>query len=107
MKTFDKVATTHYIRSSQMFHTNLVTAPAQFFISKSDPIGAEASNMRVRESWENMGIQVIFIISLIALFKHFKVYRISLMCQIYYIRAINGNATKAIELYRYHSVDSG
>lgn len=58
MKTFDKVATSHYIRSSQMFHTNLVTAPALFFLSKTDPIGAVASNQRVRESWENMGTQV-------------------------------------------------
>lgn len=41
-----------------MFHTNLVRAPAQFFLSKSDRIGAEASNQRVRESWESMGIQV-------------------------------------------------
>ncbi|XP_074038383.1 transmembrane protein 53-like lethal (2) k09913 isoform X2 [Leptinotarsa decemlineata] len=58
MKAFDKVATVHYIRSSQMFHTNLVRAPAQIFISKTDPIGTEESNMRVRESWENMGIQI-------------------------------------------------
>lgn len=58
MKTFDKVATRHYVRSSQMFHTNLVKAPAQFFLSKSDSIGAEKSNFRVRESWESMGIQV-------------------------------------------------
>lgn len=64
MKTFDKVATRHYIRSSQMFHTNLARAPAQFFLSKSDPIGAENSNQRVRESWESMGMQVSFSIIL-------------------------------------------
>lgn len=58
MKTFDKVATRHYIRSSQMFHTNLVKSPALFFLSKTDPIGAQTSNQRVRESWENMGTQV-------------------------------------------------
>ncbi|KAJ8966021.1 hypothetical protein NQ317_001972, partial [Molorchus minor] len=58
LKTFDKVATRHYVRSSQMFHTNLVHAPAQFFLSKADPIGTEASNQRVRESWESMGVQV-------------------------------------------------
>ncbi|KAJ8927179.1 hypothetical protein NQ314_020455 [Rhamnusium bicolor] len=58
LKAFDKVATRHYIRSSQMFHTNLVRAPAQFFLSKTDPIGAESSSLRVKESWENMGIQV-------------------------------------------------
>ncbi|CAG9865529.1 unnamed protein product [Phyllotreta striolata] len=58
MKTFDKVATVHYVRSSQMFHTNLARAPALFLLSKSDPIGAERSNQRVRENWENMGIQV-------------------------------------------------
>lgn len=58
MKTFDKVATCHYVRSSQMFHTNIIRAPALFFLSKNDPIGAEGSNMRVRENWENMGIKV-------------------------------------------------
>lgn len=41
-----------------MFHTNLVKAPALFFLSKTDPIGAEKSNLRARESWENMGIKV-------------------------------------------------
>ncbi|XP_045478994.1 uncharacterized protein LOC123683995 isoform X1 [Harmonia axyridis] len=60
MRTFNKVATRHYIRASQMFHTNLIKCPAQIFISKTDPIGAEASNMRVKESWENMGVKVYF-----------------------------------------------
>nr|CAI5836751.1 unnamed protein product [Callosobruchus analis] len=58
LRAFDKVATTHYIRASQMFYTNLVHAPAQLFISKTDPIGTETSNLRVKECWENMGIQV-------------------------------------------------
>lgn len=58
MKTFHEPATIHYIRSSQMFHGNLVHAPALFFVSKSDPVGAEQSNMRVREDWESIGIKV-------------------------------------------------
>ncbi|XP_019766152.1 transmembrane protein 53 isoform X2 [Dendroctonus ponderosae] len=58
MKTFDKVATRHYVRSSQMFHTNMVRAPALFLLSKTDPIGAERSNQRVRENWESMGMKV-------------------------------------------------
>lgn len=58
MKTFDKVATRHYVRSSQMFHTNMLRAPALFLLSKTDPIGAERSNQRVRENWEGMGIKV-------------------------------------------------
>lgn len=58
MKTFHKVATVHYLRSSQMFHTNIIRAPALFFLSKTDPIGAESSNQRVRENWESMGMQV-------------------------------------------------
>lgn len=57
MKTFHDTATTHYIRSSQMFYSNLVKSPALFLLSKSDPVGAEASNQRVRESWESMGVQ--------------------------------------------------
>jgi len=58
LKTFDKVATCHYVRSSQLFHTNLVKAPALILLSKSDPVGAEKSNQRLREDWENLGIKV-------------------------------------------------
>lgn len=58
MKTFDKVATAHYVRSSQMFHTNLVRSPAIMFVSKKDPIGAISSNQRVRENWESNGVKV-------------------------------------------------
>ncbi|XP_018330214.1 transmembrane protein 53 [Agrilus planipennis] len=58
LKKFHKVATVHYIRSSQMFHTNLVRSPALFLLSKSDPVGAVDSNQRVRDSWENMGTKV-------------------------------------------------
>lgn len=41
-----------------MFHTNLIKAPALFILSKTDPIGAVSSNLRAKESWENMGIEV-------------------------------------------------
>jgi len=58
LRTFDKVATCHYLRGSQMFHTNIIKAPALFLLSKTDPIGAENSNRRVRESWERNGIDV-------------------------------------------------
>lgn len=58
LKTFDKVATVHYVRASQMYHTNIVRAPAQIFISRTDPIGTEESNRRAKDNWENMGIQV-------------------------------------------------
>lgn len=58
MKTFHEAATQHYIRSSQMFHTNYVHAPALFILSKTDPVGAEASNRRVADSWISNGINV-------------------------------------------------
>ncbi|GJQ75038.1 hypothetical protein Trydic_g9657 [Trypoxylus dichotomus] len=58
MKTFDKVATSHYVRASQMFHTNLVRAPALLFCSEKDPIGAVKSNQRARENWESNGMKV-------------------------------------------------
>lgn len=58
MKTFHKVATCHYIRSSQMFHTTVVKAPALFLLSKSDPVGAFRSNERVKDSWVSMGMEV-------------------------------------------------
>ncbi|KAK9870206.1 hypothetical protein WA026_006289 [Henosepilachna vigintioctopunctata] len=58
MKTFNKVATRHYVRASQIFTTNLVKSPALIFLSKNDTIGAESSNLRVKESWDNMGMKV-------------------------------------------------
>ncbi|XP_013141438.1 PREDICTED: uncharacterized protein LOC106105586 [Papilio polytes] len=57
MKTFHDAATTHYIRSSQLFHTNLCRAPALFLLSSSDPVGAEHSNRAVYQSWCKMGIK--------------------------------------------------
>ncbi|XP_011297755.1 transmembrane protein 53-B [Fopius arisanus] len=55
LKTFYNQATQYYIRSSQMFHTNLVQAPALFLVSNTDTVGTVESNMRVRDSWESMG----------------------------------------------------
>lgn len=57
MKTFYNQSTRYYIRSSQLFHTNIVRAPALFLISKPDPIGTLSSNMRVRDSWDSMGVE--------------------------------------------------
>lgn len=58
LKTFHEAATQHYVRSSQMFHTNYCHAPALFFVSKTDPVGAEASNRRVADSWISNGINL-------------------------------------------------
>lgn len=58
LKKFNEPATQHYIRSSQVFHSTLLKAPALFLLSKTDPIGAEGSNMSVRESMESLGIKV-------------------------------------------------
>jgi len=58
MKTFHEAATQHYIRSSQLFHTNYIHAPALFILSKTDPVGAEASNRRVADSWIANGINL-------------------------------------------------
>ena len=58
MKTFHEAATSHYIRSSQLFHTNLCHAPALFLLSRSDPVGAEKSNRSVHDSWVQMGMKV-------------------------------------------------
>lgn len=58
LRTFHEAATQHYIRSSQMFHTNFVQAPALFVVSKTDPVGAEGSNRRVADSWIQSGTNV-------------------------------------------------
>ncbi|RZF46549.1 hypothetical protein LSTR_LSTR013079 [Laodelphax striatellus] len=57
LKTFHDVATIHYLRSSQLFHTTLVKAPALLLVSETDPIGSAASNRRLRETWDSMGIK--------------------------------------------------
>ncbi|CRK95794.1 CLUMA_CG009251, isoform A [Clunio marinus] len=58
LKTFQEAATQHYVRSSQLFHINYCHAPALFFVSKTDPVGAEASNRRVADSWISNGVNV-------------------------------------------------
>lgn len=55
MKAFYKQSTQYYLRSSQMFHMNLVRSPALFLMSKVDPVGPISSNMRVKESWDSLG----------------------------------------------------
>ncbi|XP_017054315.1 uncharacterized protein LOC108096885 [Drosophila ficusphila] len=60
MKTFHNQATIHYMRSSQMFHSTLLKAPALFFVSENDPIGPPSSNHAVREDWERADIKVTF-----------------------------------------------
>lgn len=55
MKAFYKQSTQYYLRSSQMFHTNLVRSPALFLMSNTDPVGPVSSNMRVRDSWDSLG----------------------------------------------------
>ncbi|KAL7302884.1 uncharacterized protein LOC106653986 [Trichogramma pretiosum] len=55
MKAFHKQATQYWIRSSQLFHLNLVRSPALFIVSDTDPVGSLESNMRVKESWDSLG----------------------------------------------------
>ncbi|XP_076619794.1 transmembrane protein 53-like lethal (2) k09913 [Colletes latitarsis] len=57
MTTFYKQSTQYYIRSSQLFHSNLVHSPALFFVSKTDPVGTITNNMRVRNQWESLGVK--------------------------------------------------
>ncbi|XP_043802638.1 uncharacterized protein LOC122720167 isoform X2 [Apis laboriosa] len=57
MKAFYKQSTQYYIRSSQLFHTNLVHSPALFFVSKTDPVGSLTSNLRVKDQWDTVGVK--------------------------------------------------
>ena len=60
MQKFHNQATQYYIRSSQLFHQNLVRSPGLMILSKTDPVGSVASNMRVRDSWVSRGTTVSF-----------------------------------------------
>ncbi|CAL7937085.1 unnamed protein product [Xylocopa violacea] len=57
LKTFYKQSTQHYIRSSQLFHSNLVHSPALFFLSKTDPVGTLSSNLKVKDRWDSLGVE--------------------------------------------------
>lgn len=57
LKTFYKPSTQYYIRSSQLFYTNLVRSPALFFVSKTDQVGNITSNLRVKERWDTLGVK--------------------------------------------------
>ncbi|XP_014257961.1 uncharacterized protein LOC106671561 [Cimex lectularius] len=57
LKTFYDVATQHYVRSSQFFHTTPVRCPALFFVSKNDVIGSVIASMKARETWESVGLK--------------------------------------------------
>ncbi|KAH8305908.1 hypothetical protein KR018_003203 [Drosophila ironensis] len=60
LKTFHNQATIHYMRSSQMFHSTLLKAPALFFVSDNDLIGPPSSNRAVSDNWERANIKVTF-----------------------------------------------
>lgn len=57
LKTFQDTATQHYIRSSQLFHTTPVRAPALVFIAKNDPIASLPVVTKAKETWESMGMK--------------------------------------------------
>ncbi|XP_031765100.2 uncharacterized protein LOC113512027 [Galleria mellonella] len=57
LRTFHDVATSHYIRSSQLYHSNPCRAPALILLSKSDPVGAERSNRIVHDGWVKLGVK--------------------------------------------------
>lgn len=56
MKKFHEPATSHYIRSSQIFHSTLIRKTALFFLSESDPISSPDANKQLRDSWQSLGI---------------------------------------------------
>ncbi|XP_012288161.1 uncharacterized protein LOC105703938 [Orussus abietinus] len=57
MKAFYKQSTQYYVRSSQLFHTTPVRAPALLLLSDTDPIGTVTSNTRAHDSWQSLGIK--------------------------------------------------
>ncbi|XP_078047869.1 transmembrane protein 53-like lethal (2) k09913 isoform X2 [Augochlora pura] len=57
LRTFYKQSTQYYMRSSQLFHTNLVHTPALFYMSKVDPVGNITDNMRVHDQWVINGVK--------------------------------------------------
>ncbi|GFR70860.1 transmembrane protein 53 [Elysia marginata] len=51
--------TSHYLRSSDAFHSNNLRLPSMMLYSRSDPIGVDRNIEKVMVKWKKMGIPVM------------------------------------------------
>ncbi|XP_035901560.1 uncharacterized protein LOC118507299 [Anopheles stephensi] len=57
MKLFHEEATQYYVKCTRLFHYEPAPCPALLLVSKTDPVGTEKANNRLRGIWESVGVQ--------------------------------------------------
>ncbi|XP_053679125.1 uncharacterized protein LOC128730117 [Anopheles nili] len=57
MKLFEEEATQYYVKCTHLFHYEPAQCPALLLVSKTDPVGTETANRRLREIWESVGVK--------------------------------------------------
>ena len=58
MKLFHEEATQYYVKCTHLFHYEPAQCPALLLVSKTDPVGTEKANNRLRSIWESVGVKV-------------------------------------------------
>lgn len=59
LKVLEGPVTSHYLRSSDAFHSNSLRLPSLMLYSRSDPIGVDRNIEAVIAKWKRMGIPVM------------------------------------------------
>uniref|UniRef100_A0A182XC94 Uncharacterized protein n=1 Tax=Anopheles quadriannulatus TaxID=34691 RepID=A0A182XC94_ANOQN len=57
MKLFHEEATQYYVKCTHLFHYEPAQCPALLLVSKTDPVGTEKANNRLRSIWESVGVK--------------------------------------------------
>ncbi|XP_049290091.1 uncharacterized protein LOC125767499 isoform X1 [Anopheles funestus] len=57
MKLFHEEATQYYVKCTHLFHHEPALCPALLLVSKTDPVGTEKANNRLRGIWESVGVK--------------------------------------------------
>uniref|UniRef100_A0A182QHZ7 Transmembrane protein 53 n=1 Tax=Anopheles farauti TaxID=69004 RepID=A0A182QHZ7_9DIPT len=57
MKLFHEEATQYYVQCTHLFHHEPAPCPALLLVSKTDPVGTETANNRLRGIWDSVGVK--------------------------------------------------
>uniref|UniRef100_A0A182IZ10 Uncharacterized protein n=1 Tax=Anopheles atroparvus TaxID=41427 RepID=A0A182IZ10_ANOAO len=57
LKLFHEEATQYYVKCTHFFHHEPALCPALLLVSKTDPVGTEKANLRLRAIWDALGMK--------------------------------------------------
>ncbi|XP_058170181.1 uncharacterized protein LOC131285344 [Anopheles ziemanni] len=57
LKLFHEEATQYYVKCTHLFHHEPARCPALLLVSKTDPVGTEKANLRLRGIWDSLGMK--------------------------------------------------